>query len=182
MCHPSIFLVYVLRVRPLYICPIRPCQQSFLSGMAYLMSPFQLPHVPVFVFSGYRISRQQYNCIPDVLAVTPEQIPKQFVPITNIQVVSMDAGHLKGSWNGVMYILSMKDSNNHIIHVATVLADKENETNCRCLLDQTCKNEVMKTLLTSGTATFYTDSHRGSPPALAKVVPTAVPEASHHQH
>ena len=43
--------------------------------MAYLMSPFQLPHVPVFVFSGYRISRQQCNCIPDALAVTPEQIP-----------------------------------------------------------------------------------------------------------
>ena len=37
------FSSYVLRVRPLYICPIRPCQQSFLSEMAYLMSPFQRP-------------------------------------------------------------------------------------------------------------------------------------------
>ncbi|CAN0351658.1 unnamed protein product, partial [Ascophyllum nodosum] len=89
------------------------------------------------------------------------------------KVVSMDAGHLKGSWNGVMYILSMKNSNNKLIHVATVLADKENETNYTFLLDQTCKNELMRTLFTSGQATFYTDGHRGSPPALAQVVPLA---------
>ena len=82
----------------------------------------------------------------------------------------MDAGHLKGSWNGVMYILSMTNSNNKLIHVATVLADKENETNYRFLLDQTCKNELMRTLLTFGQATFYTDGHRGSPPPLTKVV------------
>ncbi|CAN0415610.1 unnamed protein product, partial [Pylaiella littoralis] len=31
------------------------------------------------------------------------------------KIAVMDAGHLKGSWNGVMYILCMKDSNNHII-------------------------------------------------------------------
>ena len=30
-------------MRPLYIRPIRPCQQSFLSEMAYFMSPFQRP-------------------------------------------------------------------------------------------------------------------------------------------
>ena len=34
---------YVLRVRPLCILPICPCQQLFLSEMAYLMSPFQRP-------------------------------------------------------------------------------------------------------------------------------------------
>lgn len=85
----------------------------------------------------------------------------------------MDAGHLKGSWKGVMYILSLKDSNNFIIHIATVLADKENETNYRFLLEETCKNEHMKRLLTSGTATFYTDGHRGSPPALARILPSA---------
>ncbi|CAM9735812.1 unnamed protein product [Pylaiella littoralis] len=89
------------------------------------------------------------------------------------KIAAMDAGHLKGSWNGVMYILCMKDSNNHIIHVATVLADKENESNYRFLLEQTCKNEHMKTLLTSGTLTFFTDGHRGSPPALARVLPMA---------
>ncbi|CAN0429040.1 unnamed protein product [Pylaiella littoralis] len=88
------------------------------------------------------------------------------------KVVAIDAGHLKGSWNGVMYIFSMKDSNK-IIHVSTVLANKENETNYRFFFDQTCKNDHMKTLLTSGTVTFFTDGHRGSPPALAKVVPMA---------
>ena len=42
-CAIHRFSSYVLRVRPLYIRPIRPCQQSFLSEMAYLMSPFQRP-------------------------------------------------------------------------------------------------------------------------------------------
>ena len=49
----------------------------------------------------------------------------------SVQVALMDAGHLKGSWKGVMYVLSAKDSNNRIVHVSTVLADKENETNYR---------------------------------------------------
>ena len=135
------------------------------------MSPFRLPHVPVFVFRGYRISQQQCNCTWTLSPLPLNKFPH--VPITNAQVVSMDACHLKGSWNGVMYILSMKNSNNKLIHVATILADKENETNYRFLLDQTCKNELMRTLFTSGQATFYTDGHRGSPPAITQVVPLA---------
>ena len=32
------------------------------------------------------------------------------------QIFSMDAGHLKGAWNGVMLTLSCKDSDNKIIY------------------------------------------------------------------
>ncbi|CAB1107718.1 unnamed protein product [Ectocarpus sp. CCAP 1310/34] len=41
-----------------------------------------------------------------------------------------------------MYVLCMHDSNK-IIHVSTVLADKENATNYKFLLQQTCRNEHM---------------------------------------
>lgn len=90
-----------------------------------------------------------------------------------MQVLCLDAGHLKGGWKGVVYVLSAKDCNNRIIHVATVLADKENETNYRFLLEQTCKNEQMERLIKSNKTTFFIDGHRGSPPALAAVCPEA---------
>jgi len=85
----------------------------------------------------------------------------------------MDAGHLKGRWKGVVYVLATKDSNGHIVHVSTVLADKENETNYRFLLEQTCRNEQMKQLLTSDKTTIFTDGHKGSPPAIAAICPNA---------
>ncbi|CAB1115110.1 unnamed protein product [Ectocarpus sp. CCAP 1310/34] len=88
-------------------------------------------------------------------------------------MVAMDAGHLKGSWKGVMYVLCMHDSNNKIIHVSTVLADKENATNYKFLLQQTCRNEHMHRLLSSGEVTFFIDGHKGSPAALRAVVPQA---------
>ncbi|CAB1111145.1 unnamed protein product [Ectocarpus sp. CCAP 1310/34] len=89
-------------------------------------------------------------------------------------MVAMDAGHLKGSWKGVMYdVLCMHESKNKIIHVNTVLADKENATNYKFLLQQTCRNEHMHRLLSSGEVTFFIDGHKGSPAALRAVVPQA---------
>ncbi|CAN0318392.1 unnamed protein product [Scytosiphon promiscuus] len=88
------------------------------------------------------------NSVPKVNAVADSY------PSTRcLYIVSMDAGHLKGAWKGVMYILSMEDSNNRIIHISTVIADKENETNYRFLLDQTCKNAHVGPLLASGKVT-----------------------------
>ncbi|CAN0355484.1 unnamed protein product, partial [Ectocarpus sp. 13 AM-2016] len=88
-------------------------------------------------------------------------------------MVAMDAGHLKGSWKGVMYVLCMHDSNNKIIHVNIVLADKENATNYKFLLQQTCRNEHMHRLLSSGEVTFFIDGHKGSPAALRAFLPQA---------
>lgn len=100
-----------------------------------------------------------------------------FVPLdvlfASLQVVCLDAGHMKGGWKGVVYVLSMKDSNNRIIHVATVLADKENMSNYKFLLEETCKNEQMARLLKSDKITFFIDGHKGSPPALEAVCPYA---------
>ena len=90
-----------------------------------------------------------------------------------MQVVCLDVGHLKGGWKGVVYVLSMKDNNNHIIHVSTVLADKENQSNYKFLLEVTCKNEEMARLLKSDEVTFFIDGHRGSPPAIEEVCPDA---------
>ncbi|CAB1113470.1 unnamed protein product [Ectocarpus sp. CCAP 1310/34] len=71
-------------------------------------------------------------------------------------MMAMDAGHLKGSWKGVMYVLCMHDSNNKIIHVST-----------------TCRNEHMHRHLSSGEVTFFIDGHKGSPAALRAVLPQA---------
>ncbi|CAM9811136.1 unnamed protein product [Ectocarpus sp. 13 AM-2016] len=95
------------------------------------------------------------------------------VPKASDLMAAMDAGHLRGSWNGVMYVLCMHDSDNKIIHVSTVLADKENATNYKFLLQQTCRNEHMRRLLSSGEVTFYIDGHKGSPAALRAVLPQA---------
>ncbi|CAN0461195.1 unnamed protein product, partial [Ectocarpus sp. 12 AP-2014] len=86
------------------------------------------------------------------------------------KMVAMDAGHLRGSWNGVMYVLCVHDSDNKIIQVNTALADKENATNYKFLLQQTCRNEHMRRLLSSGEVTFYIDGHKGSPAALMAVL------------
>ena len=57
-CAIHRFSSYVYRVRPLYIRPIHPCQQSFLSEMAYLMSPFQRP----CIFRAGRIDVNVKGC------------------------------------------------------------------------------------------------------------------------
>ena len=57
-CAIHRFSSYVYRVRPLYIRPIHPCQQSFLSEMAYLMSPFQRP----CIFRAGRIDGNVKGC------------------------------------------------------------------------------------------------------------------------
>lgn len=46
-------------------------------------------------------------------------------PVPFCQVVAVDAGHLKGEWNGVMLTLSCKDNNNRLIYVATAVTPKE---------------------------------------------------------
>ena len=43
----------------------------------------------------------------------------------NWQVFSIDAVHLKGTWNRVMLTLPFKDANNNIVHVATTVCEKE---------------------------------------------------------
>lgn len=119
-------------------------------------------------------SRWNKDCISTRMPSTFRLI-RSLRPVVLVyeQVAAIDAGHLKGPWKGVMYILTMRDSNNRLIHVSTVIADKENETNYRFLLQQTCKNEELGPLLASGEVTFFIDGHRGSPPALRRVVPLA---------
>lgn len=80
---------------------------------------------------------------------------------------------MKGGWKGVVYVLSTKDNNNRIVHVASVVSDKENYTNYKFLLDETCKNEQMAELLKCDKTTFFIDGHRGSPPALEASCPDA---------
>lgn len=70
-----------------------------------------------------------------------------------------------------MLILSAKDSNNSINHVATVLAKKENTCNYKFLLESAIRNEDMLRLLTSPLTTIYCDGHKGAPSAIRQVLP-----------
>lgn len=84
----------------------------------------------------------------------------------------LDASHMKGGWKGIVYVLSVKDSNN-VSSMSPVIADKENMTNYKFLLEETCNNEQMASLLKSDKITFLIDGHKGSPPALEAACPDA---------
>ena len=85
-----------------------------------------------------------------------------------LQIVSMDGGHLKGEWNGVMLTLSCKDANNTIIHVATIIGPKENADLYQALLRTCKKNQQLKEFLEDSMTTYFTDGHKGSPAALKR--------------
>ncbi|CAN0257547.1 unnamed protein product, partial [Hapterophycus canaliculatus] len=45
------------------------------------------------------------------------------------KVICVDAGHLKREWKGVMLIATCKDANNTLVHLVTVICDKDNFDN-----------------------------------------------------
>ena len=94
-------------------------------------------------------------------------------PLSFCQMVAVDAGHLKGQWNGVMLTLSCKDSNNRLIHVATAVTPKEDASSYRFLLLQAKRNPEMATFLNDRRTTFFSGGHRGSPAAMKAEVPLA---------
>ncbi|CAN0502858.1 unnamed protein product, partial [Laminaria digitata] len=88
-------------------------------------------------------------------------------------IVAIDGGHLKGEWKGVMLTLSCKDSNNKLVHVATVIAGKENAASYQFLLRQAKRNPEMAVFLDNPKTTFFSDGHKGSPAAMKTEVPRA---------
>ena len=94
-------------------------------------------------------------------------------PVHFGQVVAVDAGHLKGEWNGVMLTLSCKDSNNRLIHVATAVTPKEDASSYRFYFQQANRNPKMATFLNDRRTTCFSDGHRGSPAAMRAEVPLA---------
>ncbi|CAM9633175.1 unnamed protein product [Pylaiella littoralis] len=46
-----------------------------------------------------------------------------------LKFICVDAGHLKGSWKGQMLLVTCKDANNTLVQVATVICDKEDNSN-----------------------------------------------------
>ncbi|CAN0467293.1 unnamed protein product, partial [Laminaria digitata] len=89
------------------------------------------------------------------------------------KIVAIDGGHLKGEWKGVMLTLSCKDSNNKLVHVATVIAGKENAASYQFLLRQAKRNPEMGVFLDNPKTTFFSDGHKGSPAAMKTEVPRA---------
>ena len=77
----------------------------------------------------------------------------------------MDAGFLKGEWEGVM-IATFKDANNTLVHLATVICDKENSDNYSFLYALMRKNSYIEEVLDSDKTTIYTDQHQSHSSAL----------------
>lgn len=72
-----------------------------------------------------------------------------------------------------MVILSMRDSNDNVLQVATVLASKECESNYQFIIEKACTNADMARVLTSPTTTVFVDEHKGSLAAIKRVIPEA---------
>ena len=87
----------------------------------------------------------------------------------------MDFAHLKGDWNGTMGTLSLKDSNNKVVHVATSIAAKETGDAYRYLITNALKFPLLATTLKKSTTTIFTDKHKGSDAAI----PELLREAEH---
>ena len=90
-----------------------------------------------------------------------------------LQVLSLDAAHLKGEWNGTILALTGKDSNNKIVIVSMVICDKETTRNYEFLLNNSKKNDLFAGYMNNAQTTFFTDCHRSFPGALASEVPLA---------
>ena len=63
------------------------------------------------------------------------------------QVYSIDAAHLECSWNGVVLALSLKNSNNNVVHVASAVCLKENADAYTYLRRNAMTFELMKEVL-----------------------------------
>ena len=87
--------------------------------------------------------------------------------------MAVDAGHLKGAWNGVMLTLSCKDSDNKIIHVATAVTPKEDAASYRFLFENAMANQEFAQYLNNAETTIFSDGHKGSSAATKKTVPLA---------
>lgn len=83
----------------------------------------------------------------------------------------MDAGHLKGGWDGQMLIVTFKDANNTLVHLATAICEKENSDNYAWLYRQMKKNSDMNSVLKDRKTTIFTDKHKSHEPALAAECP-----------
>ena len=83
----------------------------------------------------------------------------------------MDAGHLKGEWDGQMLLAAFKDANNTLVHLATVICDKENSENYAWMYKMMKKNKDMKSVLEDSQVSIFTDQHKSHKPALEQECP-----------
>lgn len=82
------------------------------------------------------------------------------------KVLCVDAGSLKGEWEGVMLIATFKDANNTLLHLSKVICDKEISDNYSFLYALMRKNSYMEEVLDSDKTTIYTDQHQSHAYAL----------------
>lgn len=65
-----------------------------------------------------------------------------------------------------MLVATCKDANNTLLHLATVVCDKENADNYKWLYKMMKKNADMNGVLNSPKTTIYTDQHISHAPAI----------------
>lgn len=75
-------------------------------------------------------------------------------------MLSLDAGHLKGEWNGTILTLTGKDSNNRIVNVSIAVCDKESADNYTFLLQKSKENASFAANMNDAGTTFFTGCHK----------------------
>ncbi|CAB1108161.1 unnamed protein product [Ectocarpus sp. CCAP 1310/34] len=89
-------------------------------------------------------------------------------------VLCVDAGHLKGDWNGMMLVATGTDADTKLVHVATSICDKENTDNYSWFYLMMKNNVDMAEVLNSPKTTLFTDKHKSHEPAITLHAPNTV--------
>lgn len=83
----------------------------------------------------------------------------------------MDEEIIKGYFKGILITLSVKDSNNKTLHVATAIVPPNDKEGYVYLLSQCMKNSEFASFFNSESMTCFTGRIKGPPDALARVSP-----------
>ena len=83
----------------------------------------------------------------------------------------MSEAIIKGPFKGMIIMLSVKDSNNKVLHVAAAIVPKKDPEGYVYLLSQCMRNDEFASFFNSEDMTCYTAGHKASPDALSRISP-----------
>lgn len=98
-------------------------------------------------------------------------LPKRLLVFASSQIVCVDAGFLKGEYEGQIYVMSTKDGDNKLVMTAFAVGDVENAAGYAYLFREAKKNPDMAAFLNSPDTTIYADGFKGTPVAKAQEIP-----------
>lgn len=83
----------------------------------------------------------------------------------------MDSCRLKGSWDGVLCLLTTRDAENNVVPVAMVVAAVESTDVYRYLLTNVKKHPGMAAFVDKETTTCFVDQHESPGSGISSIIP-----------